>query len=98
VFGDAIRLAAFNIAITVRFPKKAGFEVRKREDFEELKEWEIIDVLGTASLIGGGTKKILKEKLDRRNTAAHPSTVIVTEAQANDVITDLVHNVVLSLK
>ena len=30
--------------------------------------------------------------------AAHPSTVLVIEPQANDVITDLVNNVVLALK
>jgi hypothetical protein len=42
--------------------------------------------------------RILKEKLTKRNMAAHPSAVMVNEPQANDVITDLVNNVVLTLK
>jgi hypothetical protein len=29
--------------------------------------------------------------------AAHPSSVVVVQSQADDVVTDLVHNVVLAL-
>jgi hypothetical protein len=35
----------------------------------------------------------LREKLKRRNAAAHPSLVVITQAQADDVVTDLVNNV-----
>lgn len=41
--------------------------------------------------------EILESKLKRRNSVAHPSTIVVTQAQADDVITDLVNNVVLTL-
>lgn len=90
-------LAAFNAAIPVRFPKKPPMTMAKRDDFEELKESEVIEVCGTANLIGGNTKKILTEKLTRRNMAAHPSHVEIGQAQAEDVITDLVNNVILKL-
>jgi hypothetical protein len=33
----------------------------------------------------------------RRNIVAHPSTVVVVQHQADDAVTDLVHNVVLAL-
>jgi hypothetical protein len=38
-----------------------------------------------------------RAQLDRRNIVAHPSTVVVVQSQADDVVTDLVNNVVLAL-
>jgi hypothetical protein len=43
-------------------------------------------------------REVLREKLDRRNIAAHPSSVVVQQSQADEVIIDLVNNVVLRLK
>jgi hypothetical protein len=51
----------------------------------------------SASLFNSNIFKILKDKLDRRNIAAHPSSVVVVQSQADDVVTDLVNNVVLAL-
>lgn len=96
IFNDPTRLAAFNAAITVRFNKKT-LVVVKVSDFEELKEWELIEIANTASLYSKNITKILNEKLTRRNISAHPSNVVVTQPQAEDVITDLVNNVVLHL-
>ncbi|HEV2750556.1 MAG TPA: hypothetical protein VGV12_08550 [Gemmatimonadales bacterium] len=94
---DATRLATFNARIPVVYPKKRGFAISKFEDFEELKEREVIEVCNSASLISSGVFKIMKEKLDRRNTAGHPSKVEVLQYQAEDTIQDLVNNVVLKL-
>ncbi len=90
-------LAEFNAAIPKKFPKKAGVTVAKREDFEEFKEFDVIELCGTGGFLPGATKKILNEKLSRRNTAAHPSLVEITQFQAEDVISDLVNNVILKL-
>ena len=57
----------------------------------------MIEVVGSASLITGGVKKVLKHKLDTRNTAAHPSTVSIEEPHANEYILSLVNEVVLKL-
>lgn len=92
----ANHLPAFNAAITVRFPKKTA-TVTKRDDFEEFKESEVIEICGTAGLINGNVKKILNEKLTKRNMAAHPSLVEIGQPQAEDVISDLVNNVILKL-
>src|SRR5262249_26125430 len=59
----ANHLLAFNTAIPARFPKKGAFTVTKRDDFEELKEFEVIEICGTAGVISGSMKKILNEKL-----------------------------------
>jgi hypothetical protein len=41
---------------------------------------------------------VLKEKLEKRNTAAHPSDMTISSIAAEDVIFDLVENVILKLK
>jgi hypothetical protein len=98
VLADTQRLADFNAGIPRRNPKKAHITITRREDFEELKEDEVVDVIGGLPGFSGNIKRLLKEKLGRRNTYAHPSTLVVERAQVDDMITDLVNNVVLSLK
>jgi hypothetical protein len=97
VLADPVRLNAFNVGIPKRNPKKAHVVIAKRDDFEELKEDETVDIVGGLPGITGGMKKILKEKLGRRNSYAHPSTLKIERAQVDDMITDLVNNVVLNL-
>ncbi|RVG14962.1 hypothetical protein [Sinorhizobium meliloti] len=97
ILDDPTRLAEFNAAITRRFPKKVGLAVSSIEHFEELKEAETIEVCQNASLLSKNTTEILREKLKKRNMAAHPSQVAILQSQADDVITDLVNNVVLTL-
>jgi hypothetical protein len=97
LLADASRLAQFNVTIVKRNSKKAGLKIAKYDDFEELKEREVIDIASSAGLYNSSVYKILKDKLDRRNIAAHPSNVVVTQPQADDTITDLVNNVVLAL-
>jgi hypothetical protein len=94
---SATRLAAFNTAILTRYPK-SKVVIYKRADFEELKEVEVIEVCLTAGLLTKNVVEILREKLKRRNIAAHPSQVVIVQHQADDVITDLVNNVVLALR
>jgi hypothetical protein len=93
----ANHLLAFNGAISARYPKRAGIVMNKKDDFDEFKESEVIEVCGKAGIINDNTKRILNDKLTRRNMAAHPSTVEITRYQAEDVISDLVNNVILKL-
>jgi len=97
LLADATRLAQFNATIVKRNSKKPGLRIAKYNDFEELKEREVIDIASSAGLYNSSVYKILKDKLDKRNIAAHPSNVVVTQPQADDTITDLVNNVVLTL-
>lgn len=91
----------FNTQYPIRFQnlhKKATMKaVARRDDFNELKEYEVIDICRSANIISGGVHKILKEKLDKRNTYAHPSGIVVSPQTAEEVIIDLVNNVVLKL-
>lgn len=97
ILSDATRLSAFNGAIAVRFPSKKAVNIRGVDDLAELKESEMIEIARNAKLISKNVSDILRDKLKRRNMAAHPSRVQITQAQADDTITDLVNNVVLSL-
>ena len=98
ILKDPVRLAAFNAAIPKKYPKRASVVMKGYDDFaDEFKEFEIIEVCNTAQTVNGNIVKILKEKLVKRNLAAHPSSVVVIQPQADDVVTDLVNNVVLTL-
>ena len=91
-------LAAFNARIAARYPKKVGMVIASKDDFaDNLKESEMVAICKSAGIISDNVNKILEEKLTRRNMAAHPSTVAVTQMQAEDFITDLINNVVLKL-
>lgn len=96
VLADPTRLASMNSGIATRYPKK-GITLTKLEDIEELKESEFIESARTAKILDKNTAQILKEKLSRRNMAAHPSRVSITQHSADDMITDLVTNVILKL-
>ncbi|WP_152599771.1 hypothetical protein [Hoeflea sp. BAL378] len=93
---DSSRLDKLNDGIKKRFPK-LSVVVAARDDFDELKESQVIDACRTARLLNKSVIEILESKLKRRNMVAHPSTVVVTQSQADDAITDLVNNVVLTL-
>lgn len=89
-------LAAFNAAWPATFPKKQ-FSVSTRADFAEAKEAHIIQVCRAAGCISADMKKLLDEKLDKRNSAAHPSALVFGQAQAEAYIDDLVRNVLMTL-
>jgi hypothetical protein len=98
LLADSARLQTFNQRIPIRYPKKQQVQVSRFDDFEDLKESEVIEVASSAGLVNGNVVKVLDKELKRRNSAAHPSPTVFTLYQAQDSITDLVNNVVLNLK
>jgi hypothetical protein len=95
-------LPAFNARYPVVLQKKwdkAKVQViAKYEDFSvDLKESEVLTVAKSANAIDNDVYKVLDQKLDRRNSAAHPSSVKIGQLQAEEYIDDLVTNVVLKL-
>jgi hypothetical protein len=97
ILSDAKRVHAFNAGSSKRYPKRPLLTIASYDDFQELKESEVIEVCGTAGLVNNNIIRILREKLGKRNMAAHPGSVVVVQSQADDVVTDLVNNVVLLL-
>ena len=96
-------LVDFNNRIPIRFPKKWKVAdmplINKYDDFgDEMSEREVIEVASSASVINHDIYKVYKNKLDQRNSAAHPSTLRVSQIQAEGFIDDLIRNAVLQLK
>jgi hypothetical protein len=91
-------LVAFNGRVLVNYPKKIGIVIKSKEDFSDyFKESEVIEISKSAGFLHDNIKKIMTDKLTKRNMAAHPSLVEITQYQAEDVISDLVNNVILKL-
>lgn len=96
VLADQNRLQSLNAGIASKYPKK-GLVVVKLEDLDALKESEFIEAARVGKILDKNSFQILEEKLRRRNMAAHPSRVVISQHSADDMITDLVTNIVLRL-
>ncbi|WP_287979970.1 hypothetical protein [Sphingomonas sp.] len=96
VFADPGRLASMNTGISAKYQKK-NLTLAKHEDADNLKESEFIEAARAGNLLDKNTAQILREKLGRRNMAAHPSRVTISQHSADEMITDLVTNVILKL-
>ena len=97
VLNDPTRLADFNTQLPKSYPKADISSITKKEDFSELKEFQVLQVCRSANLTSKDVHKVLKEKLDRRNSYAHPSTLSIAPQTAEEYIIDLVTNMVLKL-
>jgi len=96
IIGDPDKIKRFNISYEAKFLKRQE-RVSDQDSFSEFKEFDVIETLAHAKLISKNVSELLKEKLKRRNAAAHPSLIEITQAQTDDIITDLVNNVVAKL-
>ena len=88
------KLVEFNEAVQSHGKYKKVIVVDK-DQFTEFKESDFIELLRVARLITNDIRKILIEKLDLRNTCAHPNAILVRETKSISFIEDLVENVIL---
>ncbi|MGH7932213.1 MAG: hypothetical protein ACREQN_03490 [Candidatus Binataceae bacterium] len=96
------KLKEFNAAYPNRFPKKWNDAkvktIRTYDDFAvDLKERDVVDICKTANIVTDAVYKILVEKLGKRNSAAHPSTIHVNQIHAEAFIDELIRNVVFAM-
>lgn len=89
----ASKLTEFNAQLRLAFPR-AG-QIAVRDDFSDLKEAHVLQVCRGAGITAPSVHKLLDEKLSRRNAAAHPSGVVLTQVSAEEMIVDLVTNLML---
>lgn len=88
-------LASFNAALAVAFPKERP--IQKRDDFADLKESQVLQVCRTANITSANIDKVLREKLTKRNLAAHPSAVTMNRVTAEEFVSDAIENALLRL-
>jgi hypothetical protein len=81
----------FNAQMSTMFGGKKK-PVSLREDFQRLQESEVIEVCSAAGIVSREVGKVLREKLDKRNSAAHPSGARFDKLQAEAFISDLIKN------
>ncbi|AZV22654.1 hypothetical protein [Mesorhizobium sp. M7A.F.Ce.TU.012.03.2.1] len=94
----AHKLVEFNAALAAhpdqRTVKKVGL-VTARDDFGPIGEEMLLDLCKTAKIVSADVRRIMGVALGVRNTAAHPSGVVVTRSKFVTIAEDLVLNVVL---
>ena len=92
------RLADFNAAL--KLPNVFGGKkpaVTAREDFQRWQEADVLEACRLGGLTSKEVSKVLKDKLEKRNSAAHPSGSTVDQMQAEAYISDLINNAVLKI-
>ena len=86
-------LVIFNNAIQMH-GKYKKVTIKQKSDFTEMKESAFIEVFRASKLLNTNIRKILLEKLDTRNSCAHPNSIEVFDYKAIGFIQDLVKNVI----
>lgn len=95
----AHNLLAFNTVLAANTDKSVKVKVvTQRDDFTEMKESKFIEFCRTAKIISNDVRKILEQKLETRNSSAHPSGVTIGKTKVIDFVEDLVENVVLKYR
>lgn len=92
VFGNF--LTEFNTAIAAHGDKKMK-PIVAYDDFSDLKEIRMIELMRSANIISNDVRKILDEKLGIRNSAGHPSGVSFSGHKTTEFALDLLENVLL---
>lgn len=95
----AHKLTEFNAVLALNTDKSVKVKaIAQRDDFTEMRESKFIELCRQAKIISNDVRKILEQKLDTRNSCAHPSAVTVNKTKVIDFVEDLVENVVLKYK
>lgn len=92
----AHHLPAFNAELAKVSDKRVKVAaITKKDDFADIPENKLIELLRASGVISNDVRKILDAKLGIRNSAAHPSNLKVKKSKAIDFVEDLIENVVL---
>jgi len=94
----AKKLSDFNSALSRRRDRLNRIQISSKDDFSDIKDSILIEVCKSARVISNDARKILGEKLDIRNTCAHPSDVEIHDSKVVNFIEDIVDNVIVKYK
>jgi hypothetical protein len=72
--------------------------IASRDDFGDIPEGKLIELMRSARIIDNDVRKILDQKLGTRNSYAHPSAIAITRTKVIDFVEDLMNNVILKYK
>jgi len=94
IFSNSAKLGEFNKALS-KNPDKKIKAITNYDEFSELGEAKFVELMRAAGVVTNDVRKILDEKLGIRNSAAHPSAIIIDGFKATEFVVDLVNNVLL---
>lgn len=87
---------AFNAVLAANTDKRVKVtSVGSRDDFSDIPEGKLIEMMRQAGVVSNDVRKILEEKLGIRNSSAHPSAIAIKRSKVVEFVDDLVENVVL---
>jgi hypothetical protein len=98
ILSNPKRLNDFNTQLPLSYRKADVKEIKTVDDFTLLLESQVLNIAFKANVLSKNCFKLMNEKLTRRNIAAHPSDVLISQLTAEEFIKDLVENIVLKLK
>lgn len=93
------KLSEFNKVLAANTDKRVKITaITSIDDFNDIPEGKFIEFCRVAKIISNDVRKILDQKLQIRNSSAHPSGVVVGKAKVIDFVEDLVTNILLKFK
>jgi hypothetical protein len=92
----AKHLAAFNGELAKVTDKRVKVSaIKSKDDFSDVPENKLIELMRSSGIISNDVRKILEEKLGTRNSCAHSSGIAVKPSKIIEFVDDLIENVVL---
>jgi len=89
-------LAAFNAELAKVTDKRVRVsQIKSKDDFSDIPENKLIELMRSSGIISNDVRKILEEKLGTRNSCAHPSGIAVKPSKVVEFVDDLIENIVL---
>lgn len=92
------KIPEFNNALS-NHPKSSmrRLSISKYDDFEDIGDYDFLEILKILTVTTKNQHKLLKEKLDIRNIYAHPNTLTLTDNKTNSFIEDLVNDIITKI-
>lgn len=88
------KINEFNAVLATNTDKRVKItKITNIDDFNDIPEGKFIEFCRVAKIISNDVRKILDQKLQIRNSAAHPSGVAIGKAKVIDFVEDLVVNI-----
>lgn len=75
-----------------------NLSISKYDDFENIGDHDFLEIIKSLNLTSKNQHKLLKEKLDIRNTYAHPNTLTLTDNKTNSFIEDLINDIISKIQ
>ena len=88
-------LVQFNAALGAHNDNKRMQPIVSHDDFSNLQESRVIELMVSAKVISKDVRRILDEKLGIRNSASHPSGISFNAHKTTEFALDLIENVLL---